>query len=50
LVISGIKVIVNYTSAPIKVPRYVSVQTNDPIEKLLHTLYYLSNTSRKGYN
>lgn len=50
LVISGIKVIVNYTSAPIKVPRQVSVQTNDPIEKLLHTLYYLSNTSRKGYN
>jgi redox-sensing transcriptional repressor len=50
LVISGIKVIVNYTSAPIKVPRHVSVQTNDPIEKLLHTLYYLSNTSRKGYN
>ena len=50
LVISGIKVIVNYTSAPIKVPRQVSVQTNDPIEKLLHTLYYLSNISRKGYN
>jgi AT-rich DNA-binding protein len=50
LVESGIKVIVNYTSVLVKVPRHVSVQTNDPIEKLLHTLYYLSNTSRKGYN
>ncbi len=50
LVISGIKVIVNYTSAPIKVPKHVSVQTNDPIEKLLHTLYYLSNISHKGLN
>jgi len=48
LVISGIKVIINYTSVPIKVPRTVNVQTNDPIEKLLHTLYYLSNTSYKG--
>jgi len=50
LVISGIKIIVNYTSVLVKVPKHVSVQTNDPIEKLLHTLYYLSNTSRKGYN
>jgi redox-sensing transcriptional repressor len=48
LVISGIKVIINYTSLPIKVPRTVNVQTNDPIEKLLHTLYYLSNTAYKG--
>ncbi len=48
LVISGIKVIINYTSVPIKVPRTVNVQTNDPIEKLLHTLYYLSNTVYKG--
>ncbi|MBM3706846.1 MAG: redox-sensing transcriptional repressor Rex [Actinobacteria bacterium] len=44
LVESGIKVIVNYTSMPIKVPKDVNVQTTDPIEKLLHTLYYLSNT------
>jgi len=50
LVESGIKVIVNYTSVLVKVPTHVSVQSNDPIEKLLHTLYYLSNTSRKGYN
>ncbi len=50
LVISGIKVIINYTSVPVKVPKNVNVQTNDPIEKLFHTLYYLSNTVYKSYN
>jgi redox-sensing transcriptional repressor len=50
LVISGIKVIINYTSTPIKVPRTVNVQTNDPIEKLFHTLYYLSNAVYRNYN
>ena len=50
LVESGIKVIINYTSVPIKVPKSVNVQTTDPIEKLLHTLYYLSNTIYTGYN
>jgi len=50
LVISGIKVIINYTSTPIKVPKNVNVQTNDPIEKLFHTLYYLSNAVYKNYN
>jgi redox-sensing transcriptional repressor len=50
LVISGIKVIINYTSLPIKVPKAVNVQTNDPIEKLFHTLYYLSNAVYKNYN
>jgi NADH/NAD ratio-sensing transcriptional regulator Rex len=44
LVEAGIKVVINYTSVPLKVPKYVDVQTTDPIEKLLHTLYYLSNT------
>ncbi len=46
LVKSGIKVIINYTSVPIEAPPHVNVQTNDPIEKLLHTLYYLSNTGQ----
>jgi redox-sensing transcriptional repressor len=50
LVKSGIRVIINYTSVPIKVPGDIDVQTNDPIEKLLHTLYYLSNTVYSGYN
>ncbi len=44
LVDAGIKVVINYTSVPVKVPKHVDVQTTDPIEKLLHTLYYLSNT------
>jgi len=44
LVEAGIRVVINYTSVPVKVPKYVDVQTTDPIEKLLHTLYYLSNT------
>jgi redox-sensing transcriptional repressor len=46
LVESGIKVIINYTSVPIEAPPHVNIQTNDPIEKLLHTLYYLSNTGQ----
>ncbi|MBM3710168.1 MAG: redox-sensing transcriptional repressor Rex [Actinobacteria bacterium] len=50
LVDAGIKVIINYTSVPIKVPENVNVQTTDPIEKLLHTLYYLSNTVYASYN
>lgn len=41
---AGIKVIINYTSVPIKAPPDVNIQTTDPIEKLLHTLYYLSHT------
>ncbi len=44
LVNAGIKVIMNYTSVPIKVPKKVKIETTDPIEKLLHTLYYLSHT------
>ncbi len=49
LVKSGIKVIMNYTSVPIKVPPKVKIQTTDPIEKLLHTLYYLSHTGYAKY-
>jgi redox-sensing transcriptional repressor len=44
LVDSGIKVIINYTSVNVYAPPGINVQTTDPIEKLLHTLYYLSRT------
>jgi redox-sensing transcriptional repressor len=44
LVEAGVKVIINYTSIPVKAPAGVRVETTDPIEKLLHTLYYLSHT------
>lgn len=49
LVKAGIRVIINYTSVPIKVPKKVKIQTTDPIEKLLHTLYYLSHTGYAEY-
>jgi len=41
---AGIKVVINYTSVPVKAPSNVKIETSDPIEKLLHTLYYLSRT------
>ena len=50
LVSAGIKVIMNYTSIPIKVPKKVKIETTDPIEKLLHTLYYLSHTGYAELN
>lgn len=50
LVNAGIKVIMNYTSVPIKVPKKVKIETTDPIEKLLHTLYYLSHTGYAELN
>ncbi|MHB1254363.1 MAG: redox-sensing transcriptional repressor Rex [Candidatus Humimicrobiaceae bacterium] len=46
LVDSGIKVIINYTSVPVKVPSHINIQAADPIEILLHTLYYLSRTGQ----
>jgi len=46
LVESGIKVIINYTSVPVTVPPHINIQTADPIEILLHTLYYLSRTGQ----
>jgi len=49
LVSAGIKVIINYTSVPIKTPSVVRIETTDPIEKLLHTLYYLSHTGYGEY-
>ncbi len=44
LVKAGVKVVINYTSVPVKAPANVRIETTDPIEKLLHTLYYLSRT------
>jgi redox-sensing transcriptional repressor len=49
LVKAGIKVIINYTSVPVKTPPRVRIETTDPIEKLLHTLYYLSHTGYAEY-
>ena len=49
LIKAGIKVIINYTSVPVKTPSGVRIETTDPIEKLLHTLYYLSHTGYAEY-
>ncbi len=49
LVKAGIKVIINYTSVPVRTPQDVRIETTDPIEKLLHTLYYLSRTGYAEY-
>ena len=49
LVEAGVKVIINYAPVPIKVPPNVRIETTDPIEKLLHTLYYLSHTGYAEY-
>lgn len=49
LVDAGVKVILNYTPVRIEVPLGVIVQTTDPVEKLLHTLYYLNRTGQ-GYS
>jgi len=46
LVDSGIKVIINYTSVPVETPPNINIQSADPIEILLHTLYYLSRTGQ----
>jgi redox-sensing transcriptional repressor len=42
LAASGIRVILNYTPAIVRVPPGVTVHKTDPVQELLHTLYYLS--------
>jgi redox-sensing transcriptional repressor len=39
---AGIRVIVNYSTAFVDVPREVTLHNTDPVRELLHTLYYLS--------
>lgn len=38
----GIRVILNYSSAMVRVPPGVTLHNTDPVRELLHTLYYLS--------
>lgn len=42
LAASGIKVILNYTPVVVQVPEGVTLHNTDPVQELLHTLYYLS--------
>lgn len=39
---AGIKVVLNYTPAIVRVPEGVKLHNTDPVQELLHTLYYLS--------
>jgi redox-sensing transcriptional repressor len=40
---AGIQVILNYTPSIVDVPAGVTLHNTDPVQELLHTLYYLSD-------
>ena len=42
LAAAGIRVILNYTPVVVQVPDGVTLHNTDPVQELLHTLYYLS--------
>lgn len=42
LAAAGVEVILNYTPMIVKVPQGVTLHNTDPVQELLHTLYYLS--------
>lgn len=39
---AGVRVILNYTPVIVRVPEGVTLHNTDPVQELLHTLYYLS--------
>jgi redox-sensing transcriptional repressor len=42
LAAAGIRVVLNYTPVVVRVPDGVTIHNTDPVQELLHTLYYLS--------
>lgn len=42
LTAAGVRVILNYTPVIVRVPEDVTLHNTDPVQELLHTLYYLS--------
>ena len=46
MVSAGVKVILNYSSAMVRVPPGVVAHNTDPVRELLHTLYYLSKAEK----
>lgn len=42
LAAAGIRVVLNYTPVVVRVPDGVTLHNTDPVQELLHTLYYLS--------
>lgn len=47
LVEGGASIILNYTTALIDVPAGVQLHNTDPVQQLLHTLYYLSANDKR---
>lgn len=48
MVDAGIKTILNYTDALLRIPNSVAVHRAYPAAQLMHTLYYLTNAGGKG--
>lgn len=42
LAAAGVRVLLNYTPVMVQVPEGVTLHNTDPVQELLHTLYYLS--------
>jgi len=42
LAAAGVRVLLNYTPVMVQVPEGVTIHNTDPVQELLHTLYYLS--------
>jgi len=42
LAAAGIRIILNYTPVIVRAPEDVTIHNTDPVQELLHTLYYLS--------
>jgi redox-sensing transcriptional repressor len=42
LAAAGVRVVLNYTPVVVQVPDGVTLHNTDPVQELLHTLYYLS--------
>jgi redox-sensing transcriptional repressor len=42
LAAAGVRVMLNYTPVMVQVPEGVTLHNTDPVQELLHTLYYLS--------
>jgi redox-sensing transcriptional repressor len=44
---AGVRVLLNYTPVMVQVPEGVTLHNTDPVQELLHTLYYLSRREAK---
>jgi redox-sensing transcriptional repressor len=45
---AGVRVLLNYTPVMVQVPEGVTLHNTDPVQELLHTLYYLSARDQQG--